>query len=542
MKKIVKMFIFAIALFFVNTNFAHANDLYNLDITADIKEDGNAHITEVWDMYLDDGTELYKPMGNLDNMEISNFTVKDESGKIYSFINWDVNASLSEKAYKNGFNREDGVFELCWGMSSHGKHTYTISYDISNFVRVYDYDVIYYKFVNDSMNPAPESFSITINYQGTPIEMYTFGFEGEYEGKKNIATVKSSGSLSEYNYAVVLMKFDKGTFNTNNIITGQTYDDIYEMAFKNAETAKKQRLYDILLIIFSMLVPFSISGACIGVGLIAADKETYEFESGYTKKKLKDIYYFRDIPTNDIFEAYYISKAYQVISETKSESILGAVILKWIKDGQIKVIEGKGKKATFDLSKEYEGNSNLESTLYSMMKSASKNNVLKSEDFSKYCSKHYTEYQKWFKSIKEEYDKKYLTNGKIKMIPKKKSFYKYEKKQFISSVDELAIRIAGVKKFLNDFSRIDTRGSIEVHMWEYYLIYAQIFGIADKVAEEFKKLYPDIVEQSNLSYSDCLIIHSVNNSISQHVATTSGSSSVGGGGGSFGGGSGGGAR
>ena len=51
----------------------------------------------------------------------------------------------------------------------------------------------------------------------------------------------------------------------------------------------------------------------------------------------------------------------------------------------------------------------------------------------------------------------------------------------------VANEMAGLKKFLNEFSNISKREAIEVTLWEEYLMYAQIFGIAKKVAKEFKE-------------------------------------------------------
>ena len=34
---------------------------------------------------------------------------------------------------------------------------------------------------------------------------------------------------------------------------------------------------------------------------------------------------------------------------------------------------------------------------------------------------------------------------------------------------------------------------IEVHLWQEYLIFAQLFGMATKVAKEFKDIYPDVI-------------------------------------------------
>ena len=117
-----------------------------------------------------------------------------------------------------------------------------------------------------------------------------------------------------------------------------------------------------------------------------------------------------------------------------------------------------------------------------------------------------------------------------------------------------AINLAGLKKYLTEFSRIKEKQAIEVMLWKEYLMFAQIFGIADKVAEQFKNLYPkeiyEYTENYNFDLSDIIL-----NSISHHaVASASSARSAaqsyssggggfsvgGGGGGSFGGGGGGG--
>ena len=57
-----------------------------------------------------------------------------------------------------------------------------------------------------------------------------------------------------------------------------------------------------------------------------------------------------------------------------------------------------------------------------------------------------------------------------------------------------AIHLKGLKKFLLDFSIMPEREYFEVEIWEEYLIFAQLLGIADKVEKQFKKLYPDFNE------------------------------------------------
>ena len=110
------------------------------------------------------------------------------------------------------------------------------------------------------------------------------------------------------------------------------------------------------------------------------------------------------------------------------------------------------------------------------------------------------------------------------------------------------------KKFLKDFTLIDEREALEVNLWNEYLIYAQIFGMADKVADQFKRLYPEVItdmDSIGYDYTDIIFIRSITSSGIRSASSArsraqsyssggGGFSSGGGGGGSFGGGGGGG--
>lgn len=115
-----------------------------------------------------------------------------------------------------------------------------------------------------------------------------------------------------------------------------------------------------------------------------------------------------------------------------------------------------------------------------------------------------------------------------------------------------AIQIAGLKKYLIDYTLIHEREAIEVSLFEDYLIFAQMLGIAKTVAKQFKELYPDLIEQSHFTSYDNFYyialcsnngISAANTAKSRAESYSSGGggfSSGGGGGGSFGGGGGGG--
>lgn len=54
------------------------------------------------------------------------------------------------------------------------------------------------------------------------------------------------------------------------------------------------------------------------------------------------------------------------------------------------------------------------------------------------------------------------------------------------------VKLYGLKKFLEEFSTIDTKEVLEVKHWEEYMMFACLFGIADKVSTQLKHLHPDL--------------------------------------------------
>lgn len=123
--------------------------------------------------------------------------------------------------------------------------------------------------------------------------------------------------------------------------------------------------------------------------------------------------------------------------------------------------------------------------------------------------------------------------------------------------------LIGLKKFLEDFTIIETTDAVEVELWDEYLVYATLFGIADKVLKNFKESCPDYFKKSWIgaqlidnngevisdfnSYTGISKIGSgirswTSSSSSSSSSGGGGYSSSGGGGGSSGGGGGGGGR
>ena len=110
-----------------------------------------------------------------------------------------------------------------------------------------------------------------------------------------------------------------------------------------------------------------------------------------------------------------------------------------------------------------------------------------------------------------------------------------------------SVQLYGLKLFLEEFSNIDTKEAIEVHLWDEYLMFAYLFGIADKVAKQLKNLYPEVIVQENFDYDTIVFVNyvstrgvsaasSARSAAQSYSSGGGGFSSGGGGGGSFGGG------
>ena len=119
------------------------------------------------------------------------------------------------------------------------------------------------------------------------------------------------------------------------------------------------------------------------------------------------------------------------------------------------------------------------------------------------------------------------------------------------TIYEDSSKLYGLKLYLDEFSSINTKEVMEVHLWDEYLMFAYIFGIADKVAKQLKNLYPEVLVNNNIDFDTLIFINYISTrSVSAASSAKSraesyssgggGFSSGGGGGGSFGGGGGGG--
>ncbi len=559
MKKIKLLLLFLFLFILGTTSVFASNKINKISMDIYVDNEGTAHITEVWDAKLTEGTEGYHPYYNLGNSKITNFTVSDDRGQKYEFVSsWNIKNSFDKKKNTNGIYVDGKEVDLCWGISEYGKRVYTLKYDIENYIynTTDGYQILFWQLIPYDMKPKPNDVYIKIHsdkrYEDS-LDVWGYGNYGGtayvYDGYIEMQPPKNG--LKSSDYMTILVKFPKDYFNTTNKIN-KTWDQVFEGAEEGTKKYDKKK-EDALAVIFGLLSVFGPTILIIVLAIIFGNSSN---SSDKIKNKIypkKDVLPFRDLPFKDDFlMAYYISSEYRLIK--KKTDLLGAILLKWIKEDKVNVTtEEKGifKNKNTKIELKEEPTDVTELKMFNMMKTAAKDNILETNEFKKYCSNNYSKVLNWFDNVNIAKYKDICEDSNYIETTTTKGFLGSEKKIAGATVqlNEKGSQLAGLKKFFKEFTTLHEKEAIEVKMWRDYLIYAQIFGMAKEVAKEFKDLYPDVITDD--TYTSIILIHDFSTtgvnaaSVARSRATSyssggGGFSSGGGGGGSFGGGGGGG--
>ncbi len=520
LKKLKLGFLFLI-IFIPFTSINAQNEIKKIEMDIFINDDGHAKVIEKWDVVINEGTENYRSFKDLKKSTISNFEVSDETKQKYASIKkWNSNLNFNDKAYKSGLKKIKNGLELCWGISKYGEKTYTLSYTITNFVTQYtDNQVIYFKLLNLDQTVPQVKIHIASNYELTSnnTKIWAFGYNGIINFENGNIVLETKEPLTAKQYMVPLIKFEEDMFNLN-IKSSKSFTDIYNEALKGTKIKNFswKKLIEIINPFLFIIVPpmtfFLIMWYHIKIKWARENKglklKYQNLDFGKKGKLLppnKEIKYWREIPCNkDLIKAYFIIHEYNIISEeTLNQGIIGAFLLKWANEGLITISKDNNCLIQFNTLKV--PTCEVERKLFIMMLTIVDNNkVLIPKALKKWCLKNGYKIKQWFELIIEISLKRLEEEKLILSIeePIKKEINLNQPK-IIKKVDdslyEEALRLKGLKKFLLNFSNISKKEHFDVHLWNEYLIYAQLLGIADKVISQFKELYPNFNQVSILN-------------------------------------------
>lgn len=492
------MFLFAFS--------AGANHVENIDIDVTLNKDGSALIEQEWTGDFYEGSECYYEFIEGDVLELINFTAS-LNGKEYETVgSWDVSGSFSDKAYRCGLNYTGrGTFEVCWGISDYGTNTYSLSYTVKNVVASYDdSDGFNFRFINPGMNTGPTDAKITFKMaDGTPItdencNIWGFGYDGDIIFNNGFVEGDTLYPLSYSNHMTIMMQFEKGLFDPSCLMSGDFETEVKDPAFDGSyyeEYENYESSVDIFFIITMLMIVFVICGfSAAGIWTVVQKVK---------KKKIeKKAQYVRDVPKEDINVAYSLLNS---LRECEEGDIVSARILRLIGKGIITPIDKDNKgskisktKVSFRINTVDERElEHWDKKLYTILKaSAGSDGVFEPLEMKLYCRDH--------PSVLRAFINRCKLSGEERLDELKCS--KKGKYQYVDQLSEKGIKMLsdlyGFKKYLREFSLIEERTVNDTYIWQEYLIYATLFGIADEVADQLVKVNPQIEAQVNVYRRD----------------------------------------
>lgn len=534
----------------------------SIDINCQIDQNGTATFVEKWDMDVSEGTEGYKIFNGMSDQLLKLIGVTDDRGKTYTNIgSWNSDLSKEYKTNKCGLIRDDGHYELCFGLGDYGRRSYTMTYQIDHFVNQYeDQQGINYAFISDM---ALNVGDVTIRVSGiTPyskdnVKIWAFGYSGSVNFDNGGVTLKTDFLGS--NKMQLLMGLESNSYTSpNKRHASQKFEDVVKDAKEGSSYSKgMSKEAKIMLFIFITFVIVMVISIIVAV-IVFSDSGVV-FENGRTIKG-KEVTPFREIPCDkDIFLFYYLAKKLDIIGDDESrENLISGFILKWVRDGVVTIREKESgaivKKKNYDmyLDVDVKFENKQESALYKMFILASKDGVLQTIAFQKWCGKYYKKIDSWFTKVDNIIEDSMNKNGyaKTATVYKRVLFWNIPRDRTVwtNKAYDQCLYVWGFNNFLKDEDNMKEKAAIEVKLWDEYLIFAAVLGIADRVEKQLKVAIPRYEEMTTYnSFPIYYYTHTfAHNSMSAATAAASagqgGSSSFSGGGSSFSGGGGGGVR
>ena len=479
--------------------FAYSPEIRDIDVNVCLYPDGSAVIRECWDVTAAGITEWYLVKDNLGDIEISNFTVFVDGQELYNEDRWDIDRSREQKAGRCGIVKKNNGVELCWGCGEYGPHKYEARYTMSNVVKsLDDYDCLHMQFISPGLSQSPGHVKVTVEAKGTPLSsensrMWGFGY-ADYRGltgyQDGKAVFEASEEISYYNSVISLMRFDKGIF-TPTSVRGGSFDDVLTNALEGADfgeeegqgPSKWEYFLEILIsFFFVILMPMILITRMASAG---NSKKISKLE----KRRIlgvwpKDVEWNRNIPFDgDLDASYYTLENLGEVQ--KDNSLASALILRMIYKGFLNVSkdEKENVEISFNDAKDRSGLSTSAQLLYDMMKEAAgEDHILQHNEFKKWANGHKSSIRIW------------ANDSKTNAVQTLRSNNWKSGTRWTEAGKAKARETYGFKKFLSDFTNMKDKTSIEVNMWQEYMVYGALFGIADKVAKELKEINPQVFD------------------------------------------------
>ena len=495
---------------------AESSRINSMDITCQVDANGDAVITEVIDIDAYQGTEYYQVVNVRGNQQIRDLVVSENGITFEDVGEWDVNAA--EKRGRSGIVTTADGYELCFGIGEYGNHVFQMRYTVENFVsRWSDSYGVNYMFFSD-IPLTIESASVTLEgpdvYSDENASIWAFGYDGAVVFEDGKVVMETDNS--HLRGMQLLMVFENGRefAHTNDYDADRTFMDVYEEAEEGSSyeyeepsgggSGSGSRASKFIWLLPALFV--GCFAAIIAMFATLGTKKVYEDEEGYKQAKSRSVTPYRDIPCGkDLVMFSRVLTDLRGDSEFLKSTLISAYILKWLQKDVISVVEGP-EKGIFKKTQTYkivltESPAILdlnERHLYNMLwEAAREDRILEKNEFQRYCKRNYSDVERWFDTVRDDGTQRLREKGLIRservaqkgLIPRKRNIETYT-----AAYNEELARVNGFEKFLEDEDNMAEKSMIEVKLWDEYLVFAAVMGIADQVYRQAKLAVPQFDE------------------------------------------------
>mgnify|MGYP002677815362 FL=1 len=477
MRRLQALFLAAV-LSLVAVPLCAGSDVDSLRINVELLDDGAALVTETWRINVsDDISEWYLVADNMGRMTIEDLRVCDETGNEY--VNegeWNVNRSRVRKAGRCGLVTKSDGYEICWGVGNSGWHTYTVRYLLTGLVKGHeDLDGFNHMFVARDLGSSPQSIVLTIRKPGLEFttentKVWAFGFHGEIHVEDGVVVARTTEPFTRRSALIAMVGFEKGLFHPA-LAESRTFDEVRQTAMEGSDYREPDKDGDFWI------------GLLVGLGVVLSVFVSVKVIVKTVKRKrellgggMRNVAWFRDAPlAGDLKKSSNILLAFSGNTMLERQNLIAAYITRLFYRGAFEIVPQPGKSKPLmkirelevDDSTDARSDAGLESRLYSFIKEAAgEDGILQKNELQRWANRHGEALYDWGLDA---------WNGVTIWTMK----------------PEDARQVFGLRRYLKDFTMIKDRGVVEVKLWNNYLIFASLYGIADQLMKGFRKVCPE---------------------------------------------------
>lgn len=510
-----------VAMLGISTTFSHAEErIHSIDIQVVLNKHGSADVKQTWDVTGETGSEYYIPLTDLKGVWIEDFRVKDETGRTFDRAkDWTKGGSLEDKAYTCGIVKKGSDTHLCWGKGSYGRHTYVIQYKMINLVKSYsDADGLVSGFVDSGMELPIDRISLQISYgedgQRKSLTeentwLWSFGYAGNSGIKDGVVMVETPTGFISGNHITVILQFKKGLFAPSSQAEGSFEDKISQTL--NTGDRKNDSINGYLDTLWGFMkgVGFPIILPVL-LAVIIYTKRRYEAPLLRQFKRaggsFRNVEYCRIVPFRGFIDqtSFALMNGGEVVSR---KDLMRAYFLRMVKEGALvlkKEVDsdffgGDRERVSFQVNRHTMMEDPCASEFFDLIVSAAgKDNILQPGELRNWAMRNAEKIDFWFSTVEIRGEKGFRFREGY-YVNRRNTFFGRTRGYVLTERGiEMIRQVLGFKKFLLDFTLIAEREAKEIELWDDYLVFAALFGIADRVAEEMKTINPGFVDVSRL--------------------------------------------